>query len=263
MDSTTGIAPPEFLQLIADPQRWQLLIELVRSDRRVGELSSLLDRPQNLVSYHLGALRSAGIVTARKSSADRRDTYYRMDLTRWGELFGATGAALHPGLRLAPPNPPVIPPWPGRAPTVLFLCTGNSSRSQMAEALLEHRSGHTIRARSAGSHPKTLHPDAVLAMAARGIDIEGRPSKHLSRFVRSRFDRVITLCDKVREVCPEFPGPPAAAHWSMSDPAADNGSEGSSYPAFDAVAEDLEIRVDLLIAQLVSDTEQRKASRGQ
>lgn len=82
-------------------------------------------------------------------------------------------------------------------PFVLVLCTGNSARSQMAEALLEHRSGRAIRARSAGSHPKVLHPNEVRVMAEHGIDIAGRPTKHLDRFARTRFDRVITLCDKV------------------------------------------------------------------
>ena len=81
---------------------------------------------------------------------------------------------------------------------VLFLCTGNSARSQIAEALVEHRSAGTVEARSAGSHPKPLHPNAVRVMAERGIDISGRPTKSLTRFARNRFDRVITLCDKVR-----------------------------------------------------------------
>lgn len=259
----TGVSPPEFLQLVADPQRWQLLTELTRSDRRVGELSSLLDRPQSLVSYHLGALRNAGVVTARKSSADGRDTYYRVELGRCGELLGAAGAALHPGLRLEPVGPAVAGPWPGRPPVVLFLCTGNSSRSQMAEALLEHLSAGHIRARSAGSHPKALHPYAVRAMAARGIDIEGRPSKSLSRFLRSRFDRVITLCDKVREVCPEFPGAPGTAHWSVPDPAVGADGGEPTYPAFEAVADDLDERIGLLISQMVSDREERKTSRAQ
>jgi protein-tyrosine-phosphatase/DNA-binding transcriptional ArsR family regulator len=246
--------PLEFLQLVADPQRWQLLAELAQSDRRVGELTRLLGKPQNLVSYHLGALREAGIVAVRKSSADGRDSYYRVDLLRCGELLGAAGAALHPALRLGPPAlvPPAAAAVPGRAPTVLFLCTGNSARSQMAEALLEIRSGHAIRARSAGSHPKPLHPNAVRVMAEHGVDISGRRSKHLRRFARSPFDRVITLCDKVREVCPEFPGGPPAAHWSMADPAAGGGTDDETYPAFEAAAEELEVRVGLLVAQMVS-----------
>jgi protein-tyrosine-phosphatase len=141
---------------------------------------------------------------------------------------------------------------------VLFLCTGNSARSQMAEALLDHLSGHQIQARSAGSHPKPLHPNAVRVMAERGMDISGRPTKHLSSFARTRFDRVITLCDKVREVCPEFPGRPTTAHWSMVDPAAERDPDGDNYPAFQRTADDLENRIELLIAQMAA--EERRAS---
>src|SRR5437867_483853 len=91
------------------------------------------------------------------------------------------------------------------------------------------RAGLGSGRRSAGSHPKALHPNAVRAMAERGIHISGRPTKHLSRFARTRYDRVITLCDKVREICPEFPGRPATAHWSMADPAAEADTDEGSY----------------------------------
>jgi len=90
----------------------------------------------------------------------------------------------------------------------------------MAEALLEHHSAGAIRARSAGSHPRPLHPNTVRVMAERGIDIAAHKSKQLDRFRQTRFDRVITLCDRVREICPEFPAAAAIAHWSMPDPAA-------------------------------------------
>lgn len=257
--AAVGVSPPEFLQLVADPQRWQLLGELAGSDRRVGELTELLGKPQNLVSYHLGELRSAGLVSARRSSADRRDTYYRVDLVRCGELLCAAGAALYPGLQLGP-LPAEQVTIRGRPPRVLFVCTGNSARSQMAEALLERRSGHVIEARSAGSHPKALHPNAVRVMAEHGIDISGRPTKHLSRFARTRFDRVITLCDKVREICPEFPGQPATAHWSMPDPAAEADSDEASYQAFRRTADELETRIGLLIAQMTAQAQERRAS---
>ena len=138
---------------------------------------------------------------------------------------------------------------------MLFVCTGTSARSQMAEALLQTRSGGAIRASSAGSHPKALHPDAVRVMAERGVDIAGRPTKHLNRFARTRFDRVITLCDKAREVCPEFLGGPATSHWSMPDPAADIEVEG--YPAFVRTADELESRVGLLIAELTAQPRRR------
>ena len=241
--------PPLILGLLSDPLRWQLVVELGRSDRRVGELVQLVGKPQNLVSYHLAELRRAGIVSARRSSADGRDVYYRADLLRCRDLLGEVGRLLHPGLSLAPTRLDDVEPR--RAPArLLFLCTGNSARSQIAEALVEHRSVGTVEARSAGSHPKPLHPNAVRVMAERGVDIAGRPTKSFTRFARTRFDRVITLCDKVREVCPEFPGSPMAAHWSIADPAAGGDSDNVTYPAFEHVADEIDGRVALLLSDL-------------
>jgi protein-tyrosine-phosphatase/DNA-binding transcriptional ArsR family regulator len=239
------IPPLEFLQLLADPQRWQLLTELGRSDRRVGELAELLGKAPNLVSYHLGELRAAGLVTSRRSSADGRDTYCRLDVARCEEMFRAAAAALHPALT-APTTEPPHGRVRRRRSRVLFLCTGNSARSQMAEAMLQHRATPGVFARSAGSDPKPLHPDAVRVMAERGIDLSGRRSKPLTRFAHTRFDHVVTLCDKVREVCPEFPGPPTTAHWSMPDPSA----EPDGYAAFERTAGEIDVRVGLLVAQL-------------
>ena len=117
---------------------------------------------------------------------------------------------------------------------------------------MEVRSDGSVVARSAGSHPKPLHPNAVRVMAERGIDISGRPSKSLGRFVHTRFDRVITLCDKVKEICPEFPGAPVATHWSIADPAVAGESNESTYAAFQGVADDIDARVALLLAELKS-----------
>src|SRR5882672_9586810 len=99
-----ALALPEFLQLAGHPLRWRLLGELARSDRMVSELTGLVGEPQNLVSYHLGKLRDGRLVSARRSSADRRDTYYTVDLARIGGGLSASGGALHPGLRLTPPS---------------------------------------------------------------------------------------------------------------------------------------------------------------
>jgi protein-tyrosine-phosphatase/DNA-binding transcriptional ArsR family regulator len=234
--------PPEFVIAAGHPLRWRLLTELAQGDRPVHELTALLGQPQNLVSYHLGKLRKAALVTARRSSADRRDTYYALDLARCSAMLAGTGGALHPGLRLTPP----VPVAAGGA-RVLFLCTGNSSRSQMAEALLRHRTGGTVRAFSAGSNPKPVHPYAVAALADRGVDPGAARSKHLSEFAGGRFDRVITLCDRVREVCPEFPGAPEAIHWSIPDPAREN-----TLPAFERTAAELETRIGFLIEAIES-----------
>jgi ArsR family transcriptional regulator, arsenate/arsenite/antimonite-responsive transcriptional repressor / arsenate reductase (thioredoxin) len=240
--SVLGVAPPEFLHLAGHPLRWRLLEALARSDRTVHELTGLVGEAQNLVSYHLGKLREAGLVATRRSSADGRDAYYTIDLIRIGELLSATAGALHPGLRVTLPSGA----GDGRPATVrvLFLCTGNSARSQMAEALARERSGGFVQAYSAGSHPKPVHPDAVRVMREHGIDLAGRESKHLSVFAHQRFDWVISLCDRVREVCPEFPGDPETIHWSIPDPA--TGESG--FPAFQRTAAELETRIAFLLS---------------
>src|SRR5256885_9972984 len=122
---------PAFLPLAGHPLRWRLLTELARGDRSVRELTGAVGEPQNLVSYHLGKLRTGGLVSVRRSSADRRDAYYTIDLARCGELLTEAGAALHPGLRLVPPAPPRA-----RGGSVPFLCTRNSARSPLAQAPL-------------------------------------------------------------------------------------------------------------------------------
>jgi protein-tyrosine-phosphatase/DNA-binding transcriptional ArsR family regulator len=248
-------SPPPFLQLAGHPLRWRLMRELARSDRRVGELCELAGRRQSLVSYHLRRLRDGGLVSLRRSAADGRDSYYVLDLARCGELLQGAGVALHPGL--APAHPSA---GPGTAARVLFLCTGNSARSQIAEALCERLSGGAVRAVSAGSHPKPLHPNAVRVMHDRGIDLSGRRSKPLSEFAGDRFDHVITLCDRVREVCPEFPGAPALIHWSIPDPAREPGDDEATLPAFERTAAELETRIGFLI-EAINATRQEGSER--
>jgi protein-tyrosine-phosphatase/DNA-binding transcriptional ArsR family regulator len=242
-------SPPRFLQLGGHPLRWRLLSELARSDRRVGELCELAGRRQSLVSYHLRQLRDGGLVSLRRSAADGRDTYYVLDLTRCGELLASAGVTLHPALAPTTPSKTRDKTAPTLA-QVLFLCTGNSARSQMAEAFCERLSAGAVGAVSAGSHPKPLHPNAVRVMRDRGIDISGRRSKHLSEFAGRRFDYVISLCDRVREVCPEFPGGPELIHWSIPDPAREPGSEEETLPAFERTAAELETRIGFLIGAI-------------
>ncbi|GLZ79756.1 ArsR family transcriptional regulator [Actinorhabdospora filicis] len=225
---------PEILGLAAHPLRWTLLAALADSDRQVRELTALAGEPQNLVSYHLGKLRAGGLVRSRRSSADGRDTYYTADLGRFGALLSDAGAALHPGLALVPPV--------ARVPEgvrVLFLCTGNSARSQLAAALLRALG---VAAESAGSRPKELHPQTARVLAERGLD-PARPPRPVSDVDPAAFALVVTLCDRLREECPPFPG---AAHWSIADPsgAADVAA------AFDACAEELAGRVGFLAHRL-------------
>lgn len=249
-DQVLADTPPlAFLQLAGNPVRWRLLRELALSDLRAGELTARVGQPQNAVSYHLGRLRAGGLVSTRRSSADHRDSYYHLDLTRCGDLLAATGAALHPGLAATPA--PAVRPRNGATVRVLFLCTGNSARSQIAEAVLRHAAGDWVETGSAGSHPKGLHPNAVRVMREYGIDIASQRSKHLDELAGHRFDYVVTLCDKVREVCPEFPDGPEPIHWSIPDPAAE-GTGQASYPAFQRVAADLDTRIGFFTHRIIA-----------
>ena len=244
--------PPPFLQLVGHPVRWRLLGELARSDRAVRELTELVGERQSLVSYHLTQLGTAGLVRNRHSSADRRDRYYTIDLGRCRELLQETGGSLHPGLALvAAPRPSRRPGSDrSRRPRILFLCTGNSARSQMAEALVERMSEGRVDAASAGSRPKPLHPNAVRVMQEHGLDISGNRTKHLDEFASQQFNVVITLCDRVREVCPAFPFHPDLVHWSIPDPAAADPKDPDTYPAFERLAIELSIRIEFLLVSL-------------
>jgi protein-tyrosine-phosphatase len=250
-------SPPRFLRLAGHPLRWRLLRELARSDRRVGELCELAGRRQSLVSYHLRRLRDGGLVSMRRSAADRRDSYYVVDLARCGELLSSAGASLHPALA-STTRSRARREGGARLARVLFLCTGNSARSQMAEALAEQLSAGVVRAASAGSHPKPLHPNAVRVMRERGIDIAGRHPKHLGEFTGARFDYVISLCDRVREICPEFPGTPQAIHWSVRDPAREPGTDDETLPAFERTAAELETRIGFLLEAIKHTTDSQE-----
>ncbi|HEY5626905.1 MAG TPA: arsenate reductase ArsC [Nitrospira sp.] len=103
---------------------------------------------------------------------------------------------------------------------ILFLCTGNSARSQMAEGWLRRLAGDRFEVFSAGTHPVGLNPGSVEAMAEVGIDIAGHWSKNVSEFLSQPFDHVITVCDRAKESCPRWPGAAHVLHWSFDDPAA-------------------------------------------
>ena len=255
--------PPRFLQLAGHPLRWRLLRELVHSDRAVWELTQLLGEPQSLVSYHLRQLRAGELVTVHRSSADRRDSYYSVDLTRCAQLLEAVGGALHPGLWLVPGSHDESGSNDRARGTcrVLFLCTGNGARSQIAEALLERLSEGTVEGVSAGSDPKHLHPNAIRVMRKRGIDISAKRAKHLNEFASQRFDYVITLCDRIREVCPEFPARPDFVHWSIPDPGLAGSTNRASYPAFERTASELETRIRFWL-HLINQPLPRRSAHG-
>jgi protein-tyrosine-phosphatase len=239
------------VRLLADSVRWRLMRELASGDRRVRELAAAAGQPQNLISYHLRQLRAAGLVTARRSSFDGRDTYYSLDLGGCAQALAGAASALHVGLALMPAAGPERAPVASTARhKVLFVCTGNSGRSPMAEGLLRHRGGARVEAASAGIRPMPLHPDAVAVMRDRyRVDISDHRPAPVETAARERFDYVISLCDKAREACPEFPGRPGLIHWSLPDPAAGEGGL-TGYPAFERTAAELDARIGFLLPVL-------------
>lgn len=240
---------PEILRLLGHDLRWQLVQALASSDRRVNELVAWTGERQNLVSYHLGLLRRAQLVSERRSSADARDIYYRLNLDHVAAELNLSAASLHPALvgHAARPTRGKV----GSPPRVLFVCTGNSARSQMAEAILRKQARGAFEVFSAGPRPAgAIHPIALEVLSELGLPTKGLRSKGIEGIAGIDFDLVVTLCDIAREDCPPLPGHPQYVHWSVADPAAVTGSIQHRRRAFRAAHAELAERINHLIAQL-------------
>lgn len=137
---------------------------------------------------------------------------------------------------------------------VLFLCTHNSARSQMAEGLLRSLGGDRFDVHSAGTVASQLRPEAIAAMAELGIDISAQSSKDLAPFLGQSFDRVVTVCDEAKESCPIFPGARSTAHWSIDDPAAVAGGDDERLAAFRRARDELRGRVAALVDEVAPST---------
>ncbi len=131
---------------------------------------------------------------------------------------------------------------------VLFLCTGNSCRSQMAEGLLRQLAGDRFQVVSAGTEPRSVNPLAVTAMREIGVDLSGQRSKSVKEFLGQHFTYVITVCDSANERCPIFPGTVRRLHWPLQDPAAAVGSEAERMQVFRRVRDEIAERVRSLVA---------------
>jgi protein-tyrosine-phosphatase len=134
-------------------------------------------------------------------------------------------------------------------PRILILCTGNSARSQIAEALLTHKAGGRFLAASAGSKPAArVNPYAIRVLGEAGIEWSGKTPKGLEELEREEWDYVITVCDRAKEACPIFPGQPIVAHWGMPDPAEVEGNDEVKLRAFRDSFTVLARRIDLFLA---------------
>lgn len=237
------VAPhvPPFIRLAHHPVRWRILTELAQGDQRVRELVERVGHPQNLLSYHLRLLREGGLVVGRRSSHDGRDTYYHLDLDRCAEGLDSAGGTLHPALGAAPASRR----HPTAVPRVLFVCTGNSARSPIAEALLRHRTGGRVVVASAGISPKPeIHSRAVRVLRDRfDIDIHDQVPRAVDDVPwlhhAAASDRIVTLCDRAREHLSVRGG--QRTHWSIPDPAEAPGP--ARYASFVSAATDIDTRV--------------------
>ncbi len=245
----TTVLPP-IIKLLSHELRWRLVQSLAVGDYRVNELVGLLGQPLNLVSYHLKLLREGEMVTVRRSEADGRDTYYSLDLDKLRASFGSAGRAIHPSLVTA------FETRQGTRPNtrVLFVCTHNSARSQMAEGLMRHVSGGHVDVYSAGSEPGTVHPNAIRTMDALGIDIRAQRSEGFDAFADQHFDVVITVCDRAREVCPSFPGGGEHIHWGFPDPASIADAD-ERQRVFDKTAQRLRSRIQHFLIHLSEESD--------
>ena len=130
---------------------------------------------------------------------------------------------------------------------VLFVCTGNSARSVMAEALLRHKGGPAFEVHSAGTEPRGINPLTLTTLTAAGIDASWARSKSVREYLGQPFDYVVTVCDQARQSCPVFPGPHESLHWGYEDPAEATGTEEERLAVFRRVFIEIGERINQFI----------------
>jgi arsenate reductase len=203
----------------ADVARLRLVVALRRlgvAPREAGRLASLC-LEQGAVDLGLGPM----LAEQRAAIARQRDDLDRLE----GELMDLeqTIAAGGRARRVSPVPDPI---------RVLFVCTHNSARSQIAEALLQRYGGADFEVHSAGTEATRVNPFAIRVLADSGIDWSGARSKVITEFLDQQFDYVITVCDRARETCPVFPGSTNTLHWGLDDPSEVEGTDEQKLAAF-------------------------------
>jgi arsenate reductase (thioredoxin) len=149
-----------------------------------------------------------------------------------------------------------------RAIRVLFVCTGNSARSVMAEALLRHKGGPDFEVHSAGTEPRGINPLTLATLAGAGIDGSWARSKSVNEFLGQRFDYVVTVCDQARQVCPIFPGVHQSLHWGYEDPAEATGTEEERLAVFRRVFIQIGERINQFIPLAIRARREATATTG-
>ena len=259
MDNYEVIAALSALAQTTRLDTFRLLVSREPDGVAAGELARLVGIPQNTMSAHLGILARAGLVRGKRQS---RSITYRADLERLREvtlflLKDCCGG--HPDFcapliaDLTPAALRKLQRMTDRVFNVLFLCTGNTARSVLAESILRKDGAARFRAFSAGSHPKgTVNPFALKVLRAFDYPTDGFRSKSWDEFAlpdAPKMDFVFTVCDDAAgEVCPVWPGHPMTAHWGIEDPAALEGTAVEKERAFNTAFRYMRNRVTSFIA---------------
>ncbi len=243
MDELNALAILSALSQATRLQTFRLLVSREPDGVPAGELARLIGAPQNTLSTHLSILAHAGLVHGERQS---RSILYRADVARLRELVlflledccgGRADLCAPLIVDLVPCCPEKAPPMTDHVYNVLFLCTGNTARSILAEKILEKEGRGRFRAFSAGSHPKgAVNPFALQVLESFGYPTEGARSKSWDEFAGAsapEMDFVFTVCDDAAgEACPHWPGQPMTAHWGIEDPAAVEGADLEKERAF-------------------------------
>jgi arsenate reductase len=239
------------LGALAHDTRLRLYRELVQAGPAglaAGVLAERLAVPPSSLSFHLSDLMQAGLIAQRRAG---RSLIYAADFDRMNALVGFLTENCCGGQSCAPAPKGVQ--MTERIFNVLFLCTGNSARSILAEALLNQLGKGRFRAFSAGSQPKGVpHPLALDLLRQMKLPVDGLRSKSWDEFAQPgapELDFIITVCDNAAgEVCPIWPGKPMTAHWGIPDPAAAEGTEAERMLAFRTAYAQMQRRIELFLS---------------
>ncbi len=250
LQSAPSEAAAQAMKALGEVNRLRIYALLSMGPMSVGDLVVTLGLSQALVSHHLMVLKTAGLIADHRASRDARSVIYSVNKAKLQDLYSELSLLIDPikaiDVRDNPPDTIRRDNMHGPL-RVLFLCTGNSARSQMAEAFLRRQGEGLFEAYSAGTHPRGLHPLTVAVMQEAGIDMSGYTSKGLEQFLDQTFDYIITVCDRAHEECPVFPGPYERIHWTFQDPVAFEGPEDRQLAVFRRVQIEIQTRIALFI----------------
>jgi arsenate reductase len=245
---------PAIFKALADPNRLKILDLLMQGESCNYELTEWLGITPSLLSHHLRTLREAGLVVSRRDAIDGRWVYYAVDrevIFFWRQWFNEMFdlARIQPRSSGCGPENQLSEVKPGEAQhRVLFLCTGNSARSQMAEAIVNTRLIGRWQAVSAGTHPADrVHPLAVAALDELGIDWQDHQTKTADQFQDEPFDLVVTLCNNARREVPDWVE--SSVHVGFPDPVQARGGETEIRQVFRQVRNDIAAQIPTFLTK--------------